>query len=184
MRRVFFRLSVVLFAMLFSKGARATPDFPLILRSRFNIATDPALMCTLCHRSAIGGAGMVTKPFGITLMKHGLMAFDSAGFSRILTEMETNGDDSDGDGVGDIAELKAGTDPNVNDVTGEAGEQPRYGCFCNTPRGGAHRSTTGGPWLTALLFCAWRVRSSSAQRGAKRLRRLSPETAARTRSAS
>jgi hypothetical protein len=162
MRRVFFRLAIVLFTGLFSKGAGATPDFPLILKSRFNIATDPVLMCTLCHRNQSGGRDSVEQPFGITLMEHGLTSFDGAGLERILTEMEANGDDSDDDLVGDIAELKAGTDPNVNDITGKAGERARHGCYCSTPGGGAPRSPVGGPWLTALLICAWRIRRSAA----------------------
>jgi hypothetical protein len=178
MNRVFFRLSIALFAVLFSKRALATPDFPDVLKARFNIPTDASQMCTLCHQTLSGGPTTATQPFGVTLVKYGLMKFDVAGLGRILTEMETSGeDDSDGDLVGDIAELRAGTNPNVNDATGETVEQPRYGCYCSTPRGGtAPRSTTGGPCLSVLLLCAWFVRTALAQRCAKRLRRLSRET--------
>jgi hypothetical protein len=122
-------------------------------------------MCTYCHQDLNGGPRTVSQPFGKTLMKHGLTKYDAAGLARILTAMEASGDDdSDGDLVSDIAELRAGTDPNVNDITGEAPQQRRYGLYCSTPRGGAPLSATGWVWPTALLLFAWRIRRSSARR--------------------
>jgi len=163
MQPAFFRFSIALFALLFSKGALATANFPSILKARYNISTDIELMCTLCHETPRGGPKSVKQPFGITLMNRGLVAYDINGLVRILTEMEAIEPDSDGDLVGDISELKRGTDPNVNDITGEAAELPRYGWYCSTPRGGAPLSATGGVWPTALLLCAWCIRRSSAQ---------------------
>jgi hypothetical protein len=169
MQRVVFRLSILLFVALFSKGALATADFPDDLKARFNIATDASQMCTYCHANLNGGRETVSQPFGRTLMKHGLTKNDREGLVRILTAMEASGDDdSDEDLVGDIAELRAGTDPNVNDITGEGPEQRRYGFYCSTPRGGAPLSATGWVWPTALLLCAWRIRGSSARRALAR----------------
>jgi len=129
----------------------------------FKIATDASQMCTFCHRSLSGGPMSVSKPFGLTLMKYGLTPYGPAALIRILAEMEANGDDSDGDLAGDIVELRAGTDPNVNDITGEAFEQPRHGFYCSTPCRGAPVST-GGAWLTVFLLCAWRIRRSAYER--------------------
>ena len=56
--------------------------------------------------------------------------------------MQVNGDDSDGDRVGDIAELLQGTDPNVPEG-GPPPEEARYGCYCSAV-GGLSASSGAG----------------------------------------
>jgi MYXO-CTERM domain-containing protein len=49
----------------------------------------------------------------------------------ILDAMEKDEVDSDGDGVGDIDELRDGADPNI---AGSTLSPPTYGCLSTTPR--------------------------------------------------
>jgi hypothetical protein len=71
--------------------------------------------------------------------------------------------DSDCDGIGDVAELRAGGDPNsgapdageVSAACAEAFEPPRYGCYCSV---GRSRFTAAPLWflLTVALLAARR----------------------------
>ena len=82
------------------------------------------------------------------MVEHGLAPFDEAALKSALAAMESEKVDSDGDGVTDIAELKAGTDPNVGKAGTPAPLRPEYGCTISRirPRSG------GTPF--ALLFLA------------------------------
>lgn len=93
-------------------AARASESYPSRIRSDLGLSYTP--QCTLCHRTNSGGRGTVTTPFGKTTMSpYGLGAGSTSKLDSVLQQMEADGVDSDGDGVGDIAELRAGTDPNV-----------------------------------------------------------------------
>jgi MYXO-CTERM domain-containing protein len=124
-------------ALLFVHTAAANPKYPAIVYNELGLDVAPA--CTLCHRDNLGGLGTVEKPFGLELMDRGLTATNGADeLPGLLDDMETDEVDSDGDGVGDIAELKDGTDPNV---AGSTLSPPKYGCL----------STTSGTVPAALL---------------------------------
>ena len=60
--------------------------------------------------------------FGKALMARGAVGNDIANSASLLTtaldKMASDKVDSDGDGVDDISELKAGTNPNKSDATG------------------------------------------------------------------
>jgi hypothetical protein len=89
--------------------ALATPEFPGTIRSHFGLDYQPP--CTLCHRSAQGGGPVVT-PFGASLLARGLRAGDDSSLASALDRLVSDGVDSDGDGVEDVDELLAGSDPN------------------------------------------------------------------------
>lgn len=130
--------------------ARATPNFPAAVASRLGLASQPD--CTLCH---VGqpARGTVTTPFGTTLRSRGAKAYDEASVNTALDALAAEQKDSDGDGASDIAELKAGEDPNLG--AGESAVVPAYGCATGgTPDEGA----VGAGILVALTLFATRKR--------------------------
>lgn len=108
--------------------AHASSSYPGVVAEELSVDT-PA--CTLCHEGA-PTIGTVTTPFGAALMDLGLTAQDDATLAEVLAELEAEGTDSDGDGVGDIQELLDGSDPNSSGAT----ITPVYGCVGSTRPGG------------------------------------------------
>jgi hypothetical protein len=92
-------------------GARANPAFPYF----FEQSGLPEPPCTICHRDDVGGKGTVNKAFGVTMQRLGLNAESSGGdVAAAIQAAEEMNIDSDGDGMGDIAELRMNSDPNFN----------------------------------------------------------------------
>jgi hypothetical protein len=114
--------------------ANATPNFPAAIADHLNLQREPD--CTLCHVGT-PGRGTVTTPFGVSMRDRGLMAFDESTLDTALDALDAEKKDSDGDGIPDITELKAGTDPNVG-MTADGGiivnptvvqfSPAKYGC--------------------------------------------------------
>jgi hypothetical protein len=110
--------------------AHADPTFPYF----FEQAGLPEPPCTICHRSNEGGKGTVVKPFGVTMQRLGLTKDATSGdVAAAIHESETRNLDTDFDGVGDIAELREGGDPNTNPDGGPSNELtglplPQTGC--------------------------------------------------------
>jgi hypothetical protein len=97
--------SRMLVALFLRTHCRRESEIPghRVQRARLDVA--PA--CTLCHRDNLGGLGTVEKPFGLTAMYRGLNGTNgSSVLPGLLDDMEADGVDSDGDGVGDIEELR------------------------------------------------------------------------------
>jgi len=131
--------SLSVFALLLaSTSSLASSNYPGEMSSHLGGDT-PVPSCTVCHASNAGGFGTVTKSHGISLMDAGLVAGDLASLTGALDTLESDGTDSDGGGVSDIDELKAGTDPNVADDDGGdgggdgGGDTLQYGFCAATP---------------------------------------------------
>lgn len=133
-------------------AAAASVDFPAAVKAYYDIETLPAPppSCTLCHRDDVGGADTVTRPFGRTLLRLGAQSNSVPSLDGALQQVAETGADSDGDGVGDVEELRTGGDPNVG--TGDEGDPlaaiplPQTGCaFAPT------RSVAGTLALLALV---------------------------------
>ena len=126
--------------------AHASSIYPPEVRAHLSLSYTPA--CTLCHNVPTGGYGTVTTPFGKSMMSRGLVAQNIGALDTALDALTAEKTDSDGDGVPDIDELKAGTDPNV--AGGGAVPPPTYGCFDVTGQPGSPLALL--PVVLALLL--------------------------------
>lgn len=119
----------------------------------------PKPPCITCHDTEAGGSDMVNQPFGRRVMGYGLQGGDTQTLTGILGRMRDARDDSDGDSKSDIDEIKAGGNPNINDVTGEPPDDyppPVYGCRSSGARRGG--TLANGGWTIAaagLLWAQW-----------------------------
>lgn len=128
------------------RSAHATPNFPGAVRDHLKLAAEPS--CSLCH-AGTPGRGTVNTPFGATMRKRGLIAYDDGALRTALDALAAEQKDSDGDGVPDIRELESGADPNAGPEGGED-LTPVYGCAITTAPGAP--SVSSGPPLLAMLF--------------------------------
>ena len=120
MRRLVLAVSVLAGGL-----AHGSPTYPAEIRAHLSLSYTPP--CTLCHQTESGGFGTVTTPFGKSMMARGLVAQNLASLDTALDALAAEHTDSDHDGVSDIDELKAGTDPNV--AGGGSVTPPTYGCL-------------------------------------------------------
>ena len=137
-------LGVVAWAltMIWASPAGAVPQFPRDIRSDLALTYDPP--CRLCHIQGTTGAGTVATPFGLSMLEHGLTE-DHSTLSSALAALRADNVDSDGDGVPDITELMANTDPNTPVDAPLSQQGPTYGCST---------SGTNGPNLAACVALA------------------------------
>ena len=161
--RTCFALAIVALA----PPARASDPYPGIIQQQLKLSAAP--LCTICHLTLIGGPMTVTKPFGRNLQqKYGLGSQDFAGLPKAIMDAQANGDDVDGDGVGDIAELIRGTDPNVPEG-GVAVEEPKFGCYCSLPSAAPPSAASAVAWWSGSVFSGL-VMAGLRRRGARRAR--------------
>ncbi|WP_394829145.1 thrombospondin type 3 repeat-containing protein [Pendulispora albinea] len=146
-------------ALLVTAPASATPNFPPAIQSTLQLNAAPP--CTLCHLTDSGGKGTVVTPFGRLMMQRGLVEEDETALKTALMAVEAEGKDSDGDGVGDIAELRAGTDPNT--PPGGEASIPAYGCGAQVSPGRA-LPNAGLVLLAAAVTIGLRRRARSTGR--------------------
>jgi hypothetical protein len=145
---------------IFARPASASTTFPGALRSKLGLAqiAGPGPGCQLCHQNDVGGLKTATKPLARSLLKAGAMGGSVPSLLAALDLIESQNTDSDHDGTADIAELQAGTDPNVAEAgtpTGEDIPLPETGCAFARP------TTIPGAWapfIAALLLLARRSR--------------------------
>jgi hypothetical protein len=141
-----------------AKGAQATPSFPEVIETHVGLDFRPP--CSVCHATTSGG-GPMARPFGIALRERGMRASDSASLRVALDKLEEDGVDSDGDGMPDLAQLRAGLDPNTGVSLG--GPELGYGCFASIHRPGKPRG--GGLVFVALALAVALLRIRQAPRG-------------------
>ncbi len=117
----------------------ASPDFPDIVQQTLDMSCTP--QCIICHRDNLGGSGTADRPFGATLQTSSKVSptvvrgdterLEDALLDLRAQEAAGEGQDSDGDGVKDIAELTDVAQPRDPSVPG-AGDMceldVKYGC--------------------------------------------------------
>jgi hypothetical protein len=145
-----------------SSGALASMTYPEALRSELGLeeiaGTPPG--CQLCHRDDVGGLKTATKPFARSLLTAGASGANVPGLLSALHRLEKEATDSDSDGVGDIDELRAGSDPNVpsadSGVVLEDIPLPETGCSLG--RGDRPAAASVGVLILAALALLRRSR--------------------------
>lgn len=146
-------------ALLSPREGRASSSFPEELKNQLAMQCAPP--CTICHRTLEGGAGTTDKNFAAAMVTasdaatpgtDGLVAGQPATVALAVAAVEKAGTDSDGDGRGDIAELSAGSDPNVagDGATDALLCGPTYGCGARV----ASRPPVDGSALAVALLVA------------------------------
>jgi hypothetical protein len=149
--------AVLLATALASGSAHAQNDYPIVVQNHLGLSYAPP--CSLCHAKGNTGTATVTTPFGWSMRAKGLVIGSSQSVTKALDALRDDHTDSDGDGVSDIDELVARTDPNSEGPVPIADvEQPGYGCggVAEGPRRGRQASAA---WPLSFLFAlAWRVR--------------------------
>lgn len=130
-------LRSVLLVSLLAAPAFATAQFPATIQNKYGLASPPPQSCGLCHTNGITGNGTVNTPIGRALRMRGLVANDEPSLIAALDTLATDMVDSDSDGITDVAELMAGTNPNVADAPTDGGTGGGAG-------GGGGRRQRGG----------------------------------------
>lgn len=134
----------------------ASDNYPFEIQKKLGIDQPD---CTLCHRDDKGGTGTVVTLFGVSLEGFGAVGKNPSSLDNALDEDAASNCDSDGDGVPDIAELMAGTDPSDGPGGVCGAPAPKHGCDASI----AGRAP-GGRWaahavlLVAGLFVFRRAR--------------------------
>lgn len=114
--------------------ASALEEFPRDIEKTLALKYEPP--CRLCHVQNITGAGTLQTSFAMSMRARGLNADDRASLPIALEKMRTDKVDSDGDGVLDVDELVAGTDPTSSAPGARLDEGAIGGCSWNRRGGG------------------------------------------------
>jgi hypothetical protein len=109
-RSVFVALCVAI-ASLVAARAGASESYPEAIERALGTPCPPA--CITCHTRPSGGELTANTPVGISARRAGLKCCDTGGLFDVLATLEANATDSDADGIPDVEELRAGTDPNA-----------------------------------------------------------------------
>jgi hypothetical protein len=133
------RAPVILLVSVLAAPAAASPGVPAEIAAHLGAPTPP---CTICHQGT-PGLGTATTAFATALKARGLVPGNLASLDTALDALAAEGHDSNGNGISDIDELKAGNDPNA--LTGGSTVTPTYGCV------GAVAPARPRPGAAALL---------------------------------
>lgn len=143
--------TLVLGALLAMPGlALASPTYPGTVADALGLPCNPD--CTLCHTTPTGGFTTVNTPFGLTArMKHGLECCKPELLRDVLDELREAETDSDHDGVTDIDELEALTDPNDAADVDLKCTAPEDDSGCSVTKGGDAGSRDSGPVVIGFV---------------------------------
>jgi hypothetical protein len=145
-------------ALVLSSGdALASPIFPDAIAETVGAGSNVPV-CTICHASLSGGIGTVVKPFGQYMQSRGLTFGNTDSLKAALQAMIGEKHDTDGDGIPDVDELKAGTDP--NGASNSDVEPIAYGCGRVAPR----PPLDGAAFFAALVVMVALVRRPRGRR--------------------
>jgi hypothetical protein len=135
----------------FGSVAQAKPEFPSEIQSDPDLDVTYQVPCSVCHIKDNTGSSTPITPFARALRARGLSG-DNASVRTSLAQLKADGVDSDGDGVTDVAELNAGTDPNSSaNASLISDQEPGYGCGGSPPTGRG----SGGPAAATVLALTW-----------------------------
>ncbi len=113
-------LRTLFLVCLVAAPAFASDTYPPAIQTKYARPAVPD--CSLCHVNGITGAGTVNTLIGTALRTRGLVGgSNTTTLGTALDRLATDAVDSDGDGVTDVAELMASTNPNVADVSTDGG---------------------------------------------------------------
>jgi Bacterial TSP3 repeat len=130
-----------------SSLARAKSEFPSEIKNKYVLTYD--VPCAVCHIKGNVASATPITPFALSLRARG-MTGDNQSLSSALDKLKSDAVDSDGDGVTDVDELKAGTDPNSSaNASIEDNQEPGYGCGGTAPKG------RSAPGMASMLALAW-----------------------------
>ena len=136
-------------------SARAVPEFPRVIRR--DLALDYEPPCSICHLKNNTGVGTANTPFVLALRERGLDGESRTSLSDALTQLDDAKIDSDGDGVSDVDELRAATDPNSTAPVSLMDVQPQWGCSVAL-QSSAGRSLGALALITSVVLAALRRR--------------------------
>ena len=140
-------------ALLTASAVFASDYYPSTIQAKYSLGSPPAQSCSLCHSNGITGSGTVNTPIGKALRARGLVSNNDASLKTALDKLATDAVDSDGDTVTDVAELMAGTNPNVAEGGTDGGTGGGGGGTTTVPnlRFGCGAEVVPGLLIVALL---------------------------------
>lgn len=100
------------------------------------------------------GGGTATTAFATYLRSRGLQAGDAVSLRTALAAARGERHDSDGDGISDVEQLKAGRDPSAGAV--DAAPPPEFGCSARVAR--SLRSSQLAEIIFVGLTMSWAAR--------------------------
>jgi hypothetical protein len=123
------RAPVIAFAsLLLAAPAAASPGVPAEIAAHLGAPTPP---CSICHQGT-PGLGTATTTFAEALKARGLVPGNLTSLDTALDALAAENHDSNGNGINDIDELRAGNDPNA--TTSGSSVVPTYGCIGSVAR--------------------------------------------------